>query len=173
MGEFAVNEKVTMDGNSTSSAEISGLSLTEPAPEGVRPEPVFSRSVKGQAQRLQREAHVCYFVFRHPRSRWYAKVVAVCVAAYLFSPIQVIPNYIPVIGVLDDLLVVFLGAWLLQRITPAEVLTECRELANAADAQRKEKIRSGAAVVASIAIATIWLLAAIAASALIAAYVYR
>ena len=168
-----MDEKGTMDGNSASSANISGLSLTEPTSEGVRPEPVFARGLKGQAQRLQREAHVCYFVFKHPRTRWYAKVVAVCVAAYLFSPIQVIPNYIPVIGVLDDLLVVFLGAWLLQRITPADVLTECRALANVADAQRKEKIRSGAAVVASIAIATIWLLAAITASALIAAYLYR
>jgi uncharacterized membrane protein YkvA (DUF1232 family) len=173
MGEYAVAEKVVIDGNSTSSAEISGLSLVEPAPEKVRPEPVFAMSVKGQAQRLQREAHVCYFVFKHPRTRWYARVVAVCIAAYLFSPIQIIPNYIPVIGVMDDVLVVFLGAWLLQRITPADVLSECRELANTADAQRKEKIRSGAAVVASVAIATIWLLAAIAATALIAAYLSR
>lgn len=173
MGELAVDKKGTMDGDSTSSGEISDLSLTEPPPGEVQREPVFAMSLKGQAQRLQREAHVCYFVFKHPRSRWYAKVVAVCIAAYLFSPIQLIPNYIPVIGVLDDLLVVFVGAWLLQRITPADVLSECRVLANAADAQRKEKIRSGAAVVASVAIATIWLLAAIVASALIAAHLYR
>ena len=168
-----MDEKETMEDNSASSANISGLSVAEPTSEGVRAEPVFAPGLKGQAQRLQREAHVCYFVFKHPSTRWYAKVVAVCVATYLFSPIQLIPNYIPVIGVLDDLLVVFLGAWLLQRITPADVLTECRELANAADARRKEKIRSGAAVVASVAIATIWLLAALAASALIAAYFYR
>jgi uncharacterized membrane protein YkvA (DUF1232 family) len=125
---------------------------------------------KEQAQRLQKEAHVFYFVVKHPETRWYARLVAGCTAAYLFSPIQLIPNYIPVIGVMDDFLVVFLGVKLLQKITPAHVLTECRELADAAEARRKEKIRSRAAVIASTVVITLWFLVAVVASVLMAKY---
>ena len=102
---------------------------------------------------------------------WYAKVIAACTAGYLFSPIQLIPSYIPVIGFLDDLLVLFLGAKLLQRIIPPEVLTECRELADAAEIRRKEGTRSTAAVVAFVVILAVWLLAAVGASILMARYI--
>jgi uncharacterized membrane protein YkvA (DUF1232 family) len=131
----------------------------------------FAMSWRQQAHRLHREAHVFYFVFKHPRTRWYARFLAVCTAGYLLSPIQLIPSFIPVIGFLDDLAVLFLGAKLLQRITPPDVLTECRELADVAEIRRKEKIRSTAALVASVVIATVWLLAAITASALMAKYI--
>lgn len=104
---------------------------------------------------------------------WSAKLVAICTAGYLFSPIQLIPNYIPVIGCLDDLLVMFLGVKLLHKITPPGVLSECRELAIAAEMHRKREIRSKAAVAASIVIVAVWLLGAVAASLLIAAYIHR
>jgi uncharacterized membrane protein YkvA (DUF1232 family) len=168
-----VDKEEIVDGSSANSAKISGLDLPTPTPDEVRPKRASPMNWREQAQRLQREAYVSYFVFKHPRTRWYAKLVAVCTAAYLFSPIQLIPNYIPVIGMLDDLLVVFLGVRLLQRITPVDVLTECRGLADAVGARRKEKIRSAAAIVGSVAIATIWLLAAIAASVLMAAYIFH
>jgi uncharacterized membrane protein YkvA (DUF1232 family) len=102
---------------------------------------------------------------------WYARFVAACIAGYLFSPIQLIPSFIPVIGFLDDFLVMFLGVKLLQKITPSDVLAECRELAEQAEVRRKEEIRSPATVVAAVVIATLWLLAAVAASALLAAYI--
>ena len=110
-------------------------------------------------------------MLKHPRTRWYSRLVAACTAAYLFSPVQLIPSFIPVIGFLDDFLVLFLGAKLLQRITPADVFAECRELAAAAEIGRREEVRSVAAVVASVAIATVWILAAITASALMAKYI--
>src|SRR5580692_6111951 len=124
-------------------------------------------SWREQAQRVQREAHVYYFAFTHPRVRWYAKLVAVCTTGYLFSPIQLIPSYIPVIGFLDDFLVLFLGAKLLRGIIPPEILTQCRELAKVAEMRRKDEIRSPAAVVATIMIAAVWLLAAITTTRLI------
>jgi len=124
-----------------------------------------------QAQRVHREAHGFYFAFKHPGTPWYAKVIAVCTAGYLFSPIQLIPSFIPVIGFLDDLLVLFLGVKLLQRITPPTVLAECRELAKAAELRRKEEIRSAAALAASVAIVTLWLLVAVTASALATRYI--
>jgi uncharacterized membrane protein YkvA (DUF1232 family) len=126
---------------------------------------------KARAQRLQKEAHVFYFVFKHPRTRWYARLVAACTAGYVFSPIQLIPNFIPVIGCMDDVLVLFLGLKLLRRITPADVLSECHELADAAETRRKEETRWAATVATPIAIVTVWFLAAIVASALMAAYV--
>jgi uncharacterized membrane protein YkvA (DUF1232 family) len=127
-------------------------------------------SWRQQAQRVQREAHVYYFAFKHPRVRWYAKLLAACSASYLFSPIQLIPSYIPVIGFLDDFLVLLVAAKVLQRIIPPEVLAECRELADAAEMRRKQEIRSTAAVVAFVAITAVWLFVAAGVSILMARY---
>jgi len=124
-----------------------------------------------QAQRVHREAQVFYFAFKHPGVPWYAKLVAACSAGYLFSPIQLIPSFIPVLGFLDDFLVLFLGAKLMQRIIPSEVLTECRELAMASAMRRKDEIRSPAAVVAVVAIAAVWIAAAVSASVVMARYI--
>jgi uncharacterized membrane protein YkvA (DUF1232 family) len=124
-----------------------------------------------QAQRVHREAQVFYFAFKHPRAPWYAKLVAACSAGYLFSPIQLIPSFIPVLGFLDDFLVLFLGAKLMQRIIPSEVLTECRELAEASAMQREDEIRSPAAVVAVVVIAAVWIAAAVSASVVMARYI--
>jgi len=126
---------------------------------------------KQQAQRIHTEAQSFYFAFKHPRVPWYARVVAVCTAGYLFSPIQLIPSFIPVIGFLDDFLVLFLGVKLLQRIIPPEILAECRQQANDAEMRRKDEVRSRAAVVAVLAIALAWLFAAVTVSGMIASYV--
>jgi uncharacterized membrane protein YkvA (DUF1232 family) len=118
---------------------------------------------------IRKEAYVFYLVFKHPRTRWYAKFVAACSAGYLFSPIQLIPSFIPVIGFMDDVLVLFLGAKLLYRITPADVLAECRARAEDVATQRKEEIGKRSSIVASVVITTLWLLAA-AVSALMLAH---
>jgi uncharacterized membrane protein YkvA (DUF1232 family) len=68
-----------------------------------------------RAQQLPNEAHVFYLVFKHRRTRWYARLVAACAAAYVVSPVQLIPNFIPVIGCLDDLLVLFVAMKLLPK----------------------------------------------------------
>jgi len=147
--------------------------MNEPTLGVVQREVAVAKTWKDQAQRVHREAQVFYFAFKHPRVHWYAKLVAICTAGYLFSPIQLIPSFIPVIGFLDDFLVLFLGVKLLQRIIPADVLAECRERAKAAELRRKDEVRSTAAVVAFVAVVTVWLLAAIMASRLMAAYIYR
>jgi uncharacterized membrane protein YkvA (DUF1232 family) len=136
----------------------------------VRHELAFWTSWKQQAQRLHREAHVFYFALKHPRMPWYARLVAACTAGYVFSPVQLIPNFLPVIGFADDLLVLFLGIKLLRRITPPDLLTECREVAETAELQRREEIGSPAAIAASVIIAVLWLLVAVVATALMVAY---
>jgi uncharacterized membrane protein YkvA (DUF1232 family) len=139
----------------------------------TRRQPNLMTSWRQQAQRLQKEAHVFYFVFKHPRTRWYTKCLAACTAGYLLSPIQLIPSFIPVIGFLDDILVLFLGAKLVKHLTPPEVLSECRERADAAETRRKEEVRSGFARFAFVAIAALWLAAVVTASTLVAAYIYH
>jgi uncharacterized membrane protein YkvA (DUF1232 family) len=104
---------------------------------------------------------------------WYAKLVVAGTAAYLLSPIQLIPSFIPVIGFLDDLLVLVVGVKLLRKIIPPDVLTECRELAAAAEVRRNAEIRSSLAIFGMVAIASLWLLAAVTATVLIAAYIHR
>jgi uncharacterized membrane protein YkvA (DUF1232 family) len=64
-------------------------------------------------------------VIKHPRSPWLARVVAAGTVAYLLSPIQLIPTFIPVIGQLDDLFVLYIGMKLLRKLTPEDVLADC------------------------------------------------
>lgn len=82
-------------------------------------------------------------------------MIAACAAGYLLSPIQLIPNFIPVIGFLDDLLVLALGVKLLQRAIPPEVLTEWRALA---EAHTREQIKSPITMIVPMAVAGLWLL---------------
>jgi len=123
-----------------------------------------------QARKIHKEAYVFYFVFKHPRVRWYARMIAACTAGYLLSPIQLIPSFIPVIGFLDDLVALFLGVALLNKVIPPDVLNECRQLA---EARSSEQIRSPITLVVPITVAVLWLLAALAVSAAMASYVVR
>ncbi len=95
-----------------------------------------------QAYRLRKDARVSLFAFRHPRVGWPAKLVAVCTSGYLFSPIQLIPSFIPVIGFLDDFLVLLLGALVIRRMVPPDVLAECRRRAEAAEMSRRDERRN-------------------------------
>ena len=82
--------------------------------------------LKAQAAALKREIFALYFAARDPRTPWYAKLVIVCIVAYALSPIDLIPDPIPILGYVDDLLLLPLGIYLALRMIPAEVLTECR-----------------------------------------------
>ena len=121
-------------------------------------------------RRIHTEAQTFYVAFKHPRVPWYAKLVAAMTAVYVLSPVQLIPSFIPVIGLLDDVLVLLLGVRLLRRMIPADVLAQCRAQAKTAEMQRKDTDSSMAAIVVFVAIATLWLFAAIAFSRLIAVY---
>ena len=166
-----MEKNLIQDDNPPYLTDISGPSPPASNSEGVPLQPATAMTWRQQARLLQKKAQVFYFVSKHPHTPWYAKVVAACTAGYLFSPVQIIPNYIPVIGMLDDVLIVFLGVKLIHRITPADVLTECRQLADAAEVRRNEKTTSTTAFVASVLITTVWLLLAVMASVLMAKYI--
>ncbi len=84
---------------------------------------------------------------RDPRTPWHARALALAVAAYALSPIDLIPDFVPVLGYLDDLVIVPLGILLVARLVPPEVLAECRAAADAA-ARRPRSIAGAAAIVA-------------------------
>ena len=113
----------------------------------------FLGSWKEQARRLKQEGHALYLAYRDPRVPWYARVFAAIALGYLFSPIDLIPDFIPVVGYLDDLLLVPLFILIARRLIPAEVLAEHRETA-------RTQSSSGKPVnwVAAVAIVLIWLL---------------
>jgi uncharacterized membrane protein YkvA (DUF1232 family) len=98
-------------------------------------------SWKTRAARLKTEAHAVYLASRDPRVPWYAKLLAVCVLGYLFSPIDLIPDFIPVLGYLDDLLIVPAGLWLVIRLIPPEIMDEHRQAA-LASAERRQPSNS-------------------------------
>jgi uncharacterized membrane protein YkvA (DUF1232 family) len=111
--------------------------------------------LKKRARRLKAELYALYLAYRDPRVPWYARLFAAGVLAYAISPIDLIPDFIPVLGYLDDLILVPLGIMLALRMIPPEVMTECRERA-------KEISREGRPTnwVAAGVIIGIWLLVA-------------
>lgn len=80
---------------------------------------------------LRRELHALYLAGRDPRVPWYAKALAGFVVLYALSPVDLVPDWIPFVGLLDDLVIVPLGIVLARRMIPAPVLAECRERADA------------------------------------------
>jgi uncharacterized membrane protein YkvA (DUF1232 family) len=90
---------------------------------------------KQWARAIKRDAHALYLAARDPRVPWYAKADAIAVAAYAASPIDLIPDFIPVIGYLDDLIIVPLGIALVIKLIPPEIMAEHRDLATAAQDQ--------------------------------------
>ena len=110
-------------------------------------------SWKGRAKELKREVYALYLAYRDPRTPWYAKALAAIILGYALSPIDLIPDFIPLLGYLDDLVIVPAGIALLIKLIPPEVLQECRERAQAAP---KEKMKNW---VAGVIIVLIWAIA--------------
>lgn len=100
---------------------------------------------------LKNETYTLYLAYRDPRTPWFAKVFAVLVVAYAFSPIDLVPDFIPVLGYLDDLLLIPLGVMLARKMIPDQVMAECRAQAQSATPAGKP-VAWGAAVV----IVVIW-----------------
>jgi len=110
---------------------------------------------QAKAKRLQSETYALYLAYRDPRTPWYAKALAALVLAYAFSPIDLIPDFIPLLGHLDDLVLVPAGLALALRIIPPEVLQEAR--AKSAEVMATDVPTSRAA---AIVVAIIWLMLA-------------
>src|SRR4051812_36989612 len=105
-------------------------------------------SLRQWARALKRDVHTLYLCARDPRTPWYAKALAALVAGYALSPIDLIPDFIPILGYLDDIILVPLGILLVRRLIPPEVLAENREIA--ARAAERPVSRAAMAVIVVI-----------------------
>jgi uncharacterized membrane protein YkvA (DUF1232 family) len=85
-----------------------------------------STGLREWARYLKREVVVLWICTRHPRTPWLAKALALTLVGYALSPIDLIPDFIPVLGYLDDLVIVPLGVWLVLKLVPEDVMAECR-----------------------------------------------
>ena len=110
---------------------------------------------RARVRRLRDDTHAIFLAARHPATPWYAKLFAAAVVAYAISPIDLIPDFIPVLGYLDDLVLVPLGIAIATWMIPSHVLAECRERAG------REILRStSAGRIAAIVVVGIWLIVA-------------
>lgn len=89
-------------------------------------------TLKRWARTIKRDVHAIYFAARDPRTPWYAKALALCIAGYALSPIDLIPDFIPVLGYLDDLIILPLGILAVIRMIPPELMAEYRATADLA-----------------------------------------
>ena len=106
--------------------------------------------LKAWARRMKRDAYALYLAARDPRVPWVAKIVAGLVAAYAFSPIDLIPDFVPVLGYLDDLVLVPFGILLAISLIPRDVMAEHRATAEAAEGRPVSRF-------AAVVIAVVWM----------------
>ncbi len=111
------------------------------------------------ARGIKTETYALYFTVRDERTPWYAKALGVCVVAYALSPIDLIPDFVPVIGYLDDLLIVPLGLWLVRYLIPAEVLAEARRRATESEVRHS--------LAAAVFVLVVWSFVGIAAAVMV------
>ncbi|MBX3563717.1 MAG: DUF1232 domain-containing protein [Sphingomonas sp.] len=114
------------------------------------------------AHRIRTEAHAVWLAARDPRTPIAAKLVGLLVAAYALSPIDLIPDFIPVIGLLDDAILIPIGIWLFERLVPADLMTEHR--ARAAIETERPVSLFGILIVVAIWAACAWLVYSIVAT---------
>lgn len=107
---------------------------------------------KARARKLKTEVYALYLAYKDPRTPWYARIFAAVVVGYAFSPIDLIPDPIPILGYLDDLVLIPLGVFLALKMIPPEVMSDCCLKAAEIMAQGKPVNK-----VAALVIVLIWL----------------
>ncbi len=115
--------------------------------------PSFVDTWKARAHQLKTEVYALYLAYKDRRTPWYARIFAAVVVAYAFSPIDLIPDPIPVLGYLDDLVLIPVGVYLALKMIPGEVMVECRSRAKEVMAQGKPVNIWAAAVIVIIWVA--------------------
>ena len=112
------------------------------------------KRLKEWAHRLKQDVVALWFCTRHPRTPFIAKALAAALVAYAFSPIDLIPDFIPVFGYLDDALILPAGIWLVLKLVPPDVLAECRLQAARWLEEKQARPRS---YLAAVLIVVLWL----------------
>jgi len=108
------------------------------------------QNLKKRADELKINIILLYNAYKHPNTPWYAKVVTIITIAYALSPIDLIPDFIPILGYLDDLLIVPAGIVLSLKLIPKDIIEECRDMKE----DNKDIKRKG--IIAGIIISVFW-----------------
>jgi uncharacterized membrane protein YkvA (DUF1232 family) len=111
--------------------------------------------LKRWARELKNEGMTLWFCCRHPDMPWLPKILAIMVVGYFLSPIDLIPDFIPVIGYLDDVILVPIGIYFTLKLVPRHVIEECRAKARDWIAARQPKPKS---IIAAVVIMVLWIL---------------
>lgn len=106
--------------------------------------------LKQWARRLKKQVVIVYLASKDHRVPWHTKILGLLVAAYAFSPIDLIPDFIPILGYLDDVILVPLGVWLVLKLIPKHVLQELTKKAEELSAGNKPKNYVAAAIIVLI-----------------------
>ena len=120
----------------------------------------LTAALRTRARQLKSEITALYFAARHPRTPWYAKALVVAIVAYALSPIDLIPDFIPVLGFLDEIVLLPFAILLAVKLVPAEVMAECRTRASTTGRVTSTAGKVAAAVIVVLWIAAIWLVGA-------------
>ena len=154
----------------TSASTLARGKLTPPTPHPLRRARDVNRRIivtmlttlRQRARAIKRDTLALYLAARHPDTPWYAKALAVLIVGYALSPIDLIPDFIPVLGYLDDVILLPAGIFLCIRLIPAHVLDDCRAEAAARFAAGKPTSRTAAVVIvliwlALLLLASVWI----------------
>ena len=114
------------------------------------------QTVKERVRDVKTETHAFYLAARHPHTPWYAKLFVAGVVAFAFSPIDLFPDFVPVLGYVDDLILIPLGIAIAIKLIPPDVLAECRAVARQVGANIKPVNRTAVVVIVGI-----WVLLAV------------
>ncbi len=110
-------------------------------------------ALKEKTEQLKTELYALYLAYKDPRVPWYAKIIIVIIVGYFVNPIELIPDFIPFIGYLDDLVILLIGIYLLRKMIPKDIMAECRD-----KARTKLNNGMGKTWVVTLVIVIIWLL---------------
>lgn len=109
------------------------------------------QKLKQKAKDLKQNLWLLYRAYKHPKTPWYAKAVSIVTIAYALSPVDLVPDFIPVLGYLDDLLIVPAGIAISLKLIPKDVIKECREMSS-----EKENLKNKG-IFAAIIIILLWI----------------
>jgi uncharacterized membrane protein YkvA (DUF1232 family) len=115
------------------------------------------KKIKAWAKKLKRQIVILYYAYKDERVPWYAKVFTACVVAYAFSPIDLIPDFIPILGYLDDVIILPLGIMFALKLLPKDVLSDCEVMVE--KVMKNEKPKNwivGSLIVLIWGLITVW-----------------
>jgi uncharacterized membrane protein YkvA (DUF1232 family) len=117
----------------------------------------LAATLRIRAKQLKAEVTALWFAARHPRTPWYAKAFIAAIVAYALSPIDLIPDFIPVLGFVDEIVLLPFAIVLAIKLVPADVMAECRTRASESGRVKSAAGRVGAAFIVVLWVAAIWL----------------